>query len=187
MNFASQWIEIFYNFLYFSSFATGKNPLYRKNRSRLSVPRMSKPVTCRQALLFFPVILLAACAQRPQAPALVETPAAAADVQKPIEVVHPVPQSAMPPATVKISEPSRLKGLTPLEVKEVLGQPGFLRRDAPAEIWQYRGRGCTLDLFIYDLGTGQKVDHWAVRSPARVNDADCFQQLVSQGQPQPGS
>ena len=148
---------------------------------------MSNPVTFRQVLLFFPVILLAACAQRPQAPALVEIPPAATEGQKPIEVMNPLPQLATPPATVKISEPSRLKGLTPLQVKEVLGKPGFQRRDAPAEIWQYRGRGCTLDLFIYDLGNGQKVDHWAVRSPARVNDTDCFQQLVLQGQPQSGS
>ncbi len=95
------------------------------------------------------------------------------------------PQTATGPSSV--TEPGRLKGLTPLQVREVLGQPGFQLRDAPAEIWQYRGHGCTLDLYIYDLGNGQSVEHWAVRSPARVNDSECFQQLVDQGHSHQGS
>ena len=88
----------------------------------------------------------------------------------------------------KITEPSRLKGLTPVQVQEVLGQPGFQRQDSPAEIWQYRGHACILDVYLYDQGHGQAVEHWAVRSPARLNDSECFQQLVEQGQAaHPGS
>lgn len=144
-------------------------------------------------MVILPVAVLSACAPSHVPTSMGPLPVTMPGEQKPqietkpVEVLTPAPKPPSPNSTVKISEPARLKGLTPLQVREVLGQPGFLRRDAPAEIWQYRGRGCTLDLFIYDLGNGQAVDHWAVRSPARVNDSECFQQLVDQGHPQPGS
>lgn len=77
------------------------------------------------------------------------------------------------------ADPSRLKGLSPLQVRAVLGKPMFTRRDAPAEIWQYRGRACTIDLFLYEDGGKQTVTHVAVRSqqPA-VNESQCFGELV---------
>jgi hypothetical protein len=81
------------------------------------------------------------------------------------------------------ADPSRLKGLSPLQVRSVLGTPMFTRRDAPAEIWQYRGRACTLDLFIYDENGAQKVAHYAVRSPqqqAKINEGQCLSELVSE-------
>lgn len=77
------------------------------------------------------------------------------------------------------ADPSRLKGLSPLQVRAVLGKPMFTRRDAPAEIWQYRGRACTIDLFLYEDGGKQTVTHVAVRSPQQaVNDSQCFGELV---------
>jgi hypothetical protein len=83
--------------------------------------------------------------------------------------------------------PAVLRGLSPAEVKTMLGSPGFQRRDAPAEIWQYRGRGCTLDLFIYDGGSGQTVDHYAVRSAVPVADKDCFDALMAERRALSGS
>lgn len=76
------------------------------------------------------------------------------------------------------ADPSRLKGLSPLQVRAVLGKPMFTRRDAPAEIWQYRGRVCTIDLFLYDEGGSQTVTHVAVRSQQPVNDSQCMGELV---------
>ena len=90
-----------------------------------------------------------------------------------------LPHSA--PTPNGVNEPARLKGA------EILGQPGFQRHDSPAEIWQYRGHACILDVYIYDQGHGQAVEHWAMRSVTRVNDTDCFQQLVEQGHNHPGS
>jgi hypothetical protein len=147
----------------------------------------------RRIFLVVPVSLLAACAQNP-GPSTVSgasSPAAATAGQD--QSTQPAANSATDhndalPDAAHITEPSRLKGLTVVQVQEVLGQPGFQRRDAPAEIWQYRGRGCTLDLFIYDYGNSRTVDHWSVRSPSRVPDVECFQQLVEQGShSQPGS
>ncbi|MGE5516411.1 MAG: hypothetical protein ACM31D_11395 [Bacteroidota bacterium] len=77
------------------------------------------------------------------------------------------------------ADPSRLKGLSPLQVRAVLGKPMFTRRDAPAEIWQYRGRACTIDLFLYDDNGKQTVTHVAVRSQqAAINESQCFGELV---------
>lgn len=84
-------------------------------------------------------------------------------------------------------DPNRLKGLTPIQVRSVLGKPVFTRRDAPAEIWQYRGRACTLDLFLYDEGGSQTVAHYAVRSPQPINEGQCLGELVGRNQGVPTS
>ena len=86
-------------------------------------------------------------------------------------------QAALPEGTG--GDPSRLKGLSPLQVRAVLGKPMFTRRDAPAEIWQYRGRACTIDLFLYDEAGGQQtVAHVAIRRQQPVNDSQCMGDLV---------
>ncbi|MBC7908333.1 MAG: hypothetical protein H7Y60_16520 [Rhodospirillaceae bacterium] len=92
-------------------------------------------------------------------------------------------QAALPDGT----DPNRLKGLSPLQVRSVLGKPVFTRRDAPAEIWQYRSRACTLDLFLYDEGGSQTVAHYAVRGQQPVNESQCLGELVGKGQSVPTS
>jgi hypothetical protein len=131
-----------------------------------------------------PMILLAGCAQNTPQPI---SAAPAYGDKSEVSLTVPAPKKSQPGESLKINEPSRLKGLNTLQVTEVLGRPGFLRHDSPAEIWQYRANGCTLDLYIYEFGNGQMVDHWAVRSPSRINDLDCFQKLVEQGHIQSGS
>ncbi|MDA8231147.1 MAG: hypothetical protein M0006_07405 [Magnetospirillum sp.] len=84
-----------------------------------------------------------------------------------------------------IVEPSRLKGLTAIQVKALLGAPGFTRRDAPAEIWQYRSGRCTLDLFLYDGAAGQTVEGYDVRSSDSMAEKDCFDTLVQVGRALP--
>lgn len=97
-----------------------------------------------------------------------------------------LPLPAVPPGPM--DEPARLKGLEGRQVKSVLGAPSFRRREAPAEIWQYRARTCTLDLFLYDEAGGiQTVAHWAVRSTSGVNDRDCFHDLLTKAKGTPVS
>lgn len=124
------------------------------------------------------VVLLAACAGNPQTTA---GPNAARGTDSSASETKARQQAVAPGATV--TEPARLKGLNPLQVRSVLGKPGFTRRDAPAEIWQYRARACTLDLFLYDEGQGQQVAHYAVRgaqpvSAQPVSERDCFNELI---------
>ena len=44
-----------------------------------------------------------------------------------------------------------------------LGAPQFRRRDGQAEIWQYRGSACTLDVFLYADGGDLKVRYVEAR------------------------
>ena len=129
-------------------------------------------------MMLLPVFGLAACAPQPYASRM--------DATTP-QVSAPQNDETGKGGQSAGKDSLQLKGLTPVQLRQVLGAPGFQRRDAPAEIWQYRGAGCTLDLFLYDDSAGQKVVHWSVRSPSRVGDAECFHQLVEQGHgPQSG-
>src|SRR5471032_694712 len=55
------------------------------------------------------------------------------------------------PGTIRPQPPKDTRELIGLERSEVearLGTPALRRRDAPAEIWQYRSPLCVLDLFL---------------------------------------
>ena len=60
--------------------------------------------------------------------------------------------SVVPPAPEKPAiddDPERLMGLGAGELTRMLGSPGFVRRDATAQLWRYRNKSCILDLFLY--------------------------------------
>lgn len=57
----------------------------------------------------------------------------------------------------------QLIGLTPTALVEALGSPRTLRRERPAEIWQYRGDRCVLDVFLYEAPEGPQVIHLEAR------------------------
>lgn len=87
----------------------------------------------------------------------------------------------LPPRTGPLT-PETLKGLTAAQVENELGRPSFRRRDPPAEIWQYRVRACTLDLFLYDEGGDRVVTHFAVRNPAagtEISPRSCLDDVLA--------
>lgn len=57
----------------------------------------------------------------------------------------------------------QLIGLSPTALIEALGNPRTLRRERPAEIWQYRGERCVLDVFLYEAPEGPQVIHLEAR------------------------
>ncbi len=71
-------------------------------------------------------------------------------------------------------------GLSHAELSEFFGKPQFRRRDTPAEIWQYRGTACILDLFLYDAGEGLRVHHFEIRHPnaTPVSRQRCLATLI---------
>ncbi len=71
------------------------------------------------------------------------------------ESTGPVQLTAVPPQPVP--DPASLIGLHPDQLTVVLGPPGLVRRDAPAEVWQYVGDDCVLDLYLYRADT-HRVD-----------------------------
>jgi hypothetical protein len=53
----------------------------------------------------------------------------------------------------------RLTGLRPTDLVALLGEPSLRRSDPPAELWQYRGAGCVLELYLYREGDAWRVVH----------------------------
>ena len=78
--------------------------------------------------------------------------------------------------------PASLKGLDPVSVVALLGEPGLLRRDPPAEIWQYHGVGCVVDLFLYEDNFVRRVTFVQVRpldnDGDRVDETACLSRLA---------
>jgi len=73
--------------------------------------------------------------------------------------------AAISPALVRppIKDVRELIGLAPTELHARLGDPALRRRDAPAEIWQYRSALCVLDLFLYRDGAVTRVTNVELR------------------------
>lgn len=75
----------------------------------------------------------------------------------------------------------RLLGMTPPTLLVELGTPPVTRVENPAEVWQYAGNGCVLDIFLYDQGQGQKVVHYEARDSVSAQATDarpCFAELL---------
>ena len=71
--------------------------------------------------------------------------------------------SATPAARPALKDVRDLIGLERHEIQARLGDPALRRRDAPAEIWQYRSPLCVLDLFLYRDGTAMRVTNAELR------------------------
>jgi hypothetical protein len=58
-----------------------------------------------------------------------------------------------------------LVGLDGRDIETLLGPPKFVRRDGPAQIWQYGVKTCTLNLFLFRDGQALRVRHFEFRHP----------------------
>ncbi len=106
----------------------------------------------------------------------------------PVVVPAAPAKPAVPPRRAKAVprvNPSQLAGITDRRLVGLLGAPTLLRRDAPAEIWQYAGTNCVMLVFLYqDTGGGLAVRYveWLSRA-ARVGsrlDAPAQQACLSE-------
>ncbi len=84
---------------------------------------------------------------------------------------------------------AELSGLGRAELVGLLGPADFNRVDGPAEIMQYRGGGCTLDVFLFKQSAGgeTRVTHVEARddSMQTVPGDTCLQSVV--GGPRPSA
>ena len=64
-----------------------------------------------------------------------------------------------------------LVGLDGPELEHLLGTPGLVRRDYPAEVWQYRNPACVLDVYFYPDHDRLTVTHAEARASAIAGDA----------------
>jgi hypothetical protein len=68
-----------------------------------------------------------------------------------------------------------LPGLDNISERELvsrLGEPDFTRKEASAQIWQYRSDSCVLDVFLYPEDGGLKVVHAATRDRAKLKSPE---------------
>jgi hypothetical protein len=87
---------------------------------------------------------------------------------------------ATPPPPDPIHSASIL-GLDSGAVRKLLGEPGLIRRETPAEVWQYRTASCVLDVVLYDQASGPRVVYTEARTPtAEPTQADpCLSDVLT--------
>ena len=62
--------------------------------------------------------------------------------------------SAQPAAPILTKDTASFIGLDDGTLSRTLGQPKQVRKDAPAEIWQYAGANCVVDFYLYAGSSG---------------------------------
>ena len=62
--------------------------------------------------------------------------------------------TAQPAAPILSDDPNSFIGLRDAELSRTLGQPRQVRKDDPAEIWQYSGADCVVDFYLYAAEAG---------------------------------
>jgi hypothetical protein len=139
-------------------------------------------------------LLLGACAGDPDAepPRTDASPpiAAAEEAPAPVPPEESSPSLALIPSKPggtgdfvppPVPSPASLKGMSQAEVTLALGKPDFTRKERTARLWQYNGRRCALDLFLYPQKDGSmRVTHVDVRTrkPFNLDGQACLDEIV---------
>ncbi len=66
--------------------------------------------------------------------------------------------------------PGDLTGLQASELQRLFGTPELVRKDYPAEVWQYRSPNCVLDVYLYPDHDRLTVAHAEARAPKGSGD-----------------
>jgi len=100
-------------------------------------------------------------------------------------------QASLPPPSAGelAKDANRFKGLAARDVTAALGEPNYRRRETPAEVWQYYGRDCVLDLFLYDENGAKRVSFVDLRSRVvgQAANPQCLPDLLAGKRGQPSS
>jgi len=75
-----------------------------------------------------------------------------------------------------------LVGLSAADLTAVIGSPRWRRRESPAEVWQYQGARCVLDVFLYQEGGAARVVYAEARDESLlpVTLAACLQRIEAE-------
>ncbi len=97
------------------------------------------------------------------------------------ETAQPDPATAaLPTEPIINDDPGQLMGLGPAALRAILGKPELVRREAPAEIWQYRNENCVFDVFLYDEAGRRQVTYIEARDGAaqKIEPRACLNELL---------
>ncbi|MBX7147110.1 MAG: hypothetical protein K1X44_07365 [Alphaproteobacteria bacterium] len=119
-----------------------------------------------------------------QEPSKVETPTVETkiDPTKIEEKIPTKPTEPVPLSLASLSEnPQNIIGIDQEKVKNLLGEPFLVKRDPPAEVWQYKNDQCILDLFLYEQSSIYRVLYIETRTPKAETIAApmCFKSIFS--------
>jgi hypothetical protein len=137
--------------------------------------------------LLFAGLALSACQTGRSGQPVVATAEAEAVPAAPQAVPAPEPQvAALPPVD---DNPAHLMDLDRDGLTAVLGAPDLIRREAPAEIWQYLADGFVFDVVLYDKGTRYAVSYLEARdaTAAVLPPRPCLNKLLRAHQATPVS
>ncbi len=85
----------------------------------------------------------------------------------PATETEPQPEAIarLPEAEPIDDDPAQLMALDGAALEALLGPPGLLRKEPPAEVWLYQGTGCALHVFLYPerAGAPHRVTYYEVR------------------------
>jgi hypothetical protein len=79
----------------------------------------------------------------------------AAACQSPASIDRTAPAiQAQPAAPILSGDPASFIGLGGADLSRTLGEPKQVRKDEPAEVWQYAGADCVVDFYLYQAASG---------------------------------
>ena len=134
------------------------------------------------AVFLFAALALSACQTGRTPPPEVTAPPAPAPVAiAPEPAPAPVPQvAARPPEPVVNDDPNQFMGLDRSALTALLGTPDLIRREDPAEIWQYVTTDCVVDVVLYNRGQRYAVSYLEARdvTAARQAPQPCLNRLL---------
>ncbi len=86
------------------------------------------------------------------------------------------------PAPPLNDDPEQVMGLDDEALEALIGPPGLRRDEHPAQVWQYRGESCVLDLFLYpdDEAEPHRVVYYEIRGDGdgALARRRCFRALL---------
>ena len=127
----------------------------------------------------------AAAASKPVVPALAQ--AAERDAPPEIAESESAPQAQVELARLPAAtppdvddDPEQIMGLDSAALEALLGEPGFRRDEPPAQVWQYHGQGCVLDVFLYtdDAAENYRVTYYEIRGDDAGARRRCLRGLL---------
>lgn len=98
---------------------------------------------------------------------------------EPPEPAQPEPAQPEEPEIPVDDDPAQFLSAGPSDLRTALGDPVLIRRDGKAEVWQFRGDACTLDLFLYPgANSALTVKHVELRGEDADERRACLERLL---------
>lgn len=119
-------------------------------------------------------------AKKPSVPAKATDADGTVTKVKPQKTVVAPATIVTPPLNARDRDPRRLLHMNDKRVSSLLGAPQFVRKEAAARVWQYREKGCVLDLFLYDVDSEYQVIFYEFRASTIQGGPteNCFEKLI---------